>query len=151
MKIRFSICSQLLGSSLLIIAISTLSNITKASAAPALEVTTLLKATHSWDGVKYQKYPGGQPEISILRYKIPAHTILPWHSHPVINAAYVISGNITVTTKGDESSIVIGPGDVLAETVGTLHRGETGDVPVELIVFYAGTPTLPLVLKATAN
>ncbi|WP_447892931.1 cupin domain-containing protein [Pseudomonas marginalis] len=115
-----------------------------------VEVLTLLKATHSWDGGRYLKYPEGQPEVSILRYKVAPNTELPWHSHPVINAAYVISGHITVTRKKDGKAIVIGPGDVLPEMVGTLHRGQTGDETVDLIVFYAGTPSLPLVVKPGA-
>jgi hypothetical protein len=34
--------------------------------------------------------------------------------------------------------------------VGTLHRGQTGDETDDLIVFYAGTPSLPLVVKQGA-
>jgi hypothetical protein len=62
----------------------------------------------------------------------------------------VISGHITVTRKKDGKAIVIGPGDVLPEMVGTLHRGQTGDETVDLIVFYAATPSLPLVVKPGA-
>lgn len=36
------------------------------------------------------------------------------------------------------------PGDVLPEIVDRQHRGMTGDSAVELVVFYAGTPGLPL-------
>jgi quercetin dioxygenase-like cupin family protein len=113
-----------------------------------IEVTQLLKTTQSWDGAQYRKYPEGQPEVSVLRYKIPAHSSLPWHTHPVVNVAYVISGHLTVIRKDNGKTLVIGPGDVLPEIVGAFHRGESGDEPVELIVFYAGTPTVALTVKA---
>ena len=115
---------------------------------PQVEVTQLLKTTHSWDGVQYRTYPDGQPEVSVLRYKIPAHSALPWHIHPVINAAYVLSGHLTVIRKSDGRSMVIGPGDVLPEMVGAPHRGQSGDEPVELIVFYAGSLGVPLTVKS---
>ncbi len=121
---------------------------TAVAAEPQVEVTQLLKTTQSWDGVQYRKYPEGQPEVSVLRYKIPAHSSLPWHTHPVVNVAYVLSGHLTVIRKDNAKTMVIGPGDVLPEIVGAFHRGESGDEPVELIVFYAGTPTVPLTVKS---
>jgi hypothetical protein len=35
----------------------------------------------------------------------------------------------------------------LPEMVGTVHRGWTGDAPVELIVFYAGAKGMPTAVK----
>lgn len=124
---------------------------TAVAAEPQVEVTQLLKTTHSWDGTPYRAYPDGQPEVSVLRYKIPAHSALPWHTHPAINAAYVLSGDLTVIRKSDEKAMVIGPGDVLPEMVDAPHRGQSGDEPVELIVFYAGTPGVPLTVKSEPN
>ena len=72
---------------------------TAVAAEPQVEVTQLLKTTQSWDGVQYRKYPEGQPEVSVLRYKIPAHSSLPWHTHPVVNVAYVLSGHLTVIAR----------------------------------------------------
>ncbi|NTY37501.1 cupin domain-containing protein [Burkholderia diffusa] len=118
---------------------------------PQVEVTQLLKTTRSWDGVQYRAYPDGQPEISVLRYKIAAHSELPWHIHPVINVAYVLSGHLAVIRKSDRKTIVIGPGDVLPEMVDAPHRGQSGDEPVELIVFYAGTPDAPLTIKSKSD
>jgi quercetin dioxygenase-like cupin family protein len=115
---------------------------------PQVEVTQLLKSTRSWDGTQYHAYPNGQPEVSVLRYKIPAHSSLPWHTHPVINAGYVLSGQLTLFRKHDGKTIVIGPGDVLPEMVDAPHRGQSGDEPVELIVFYAGVPGTPLTVQS---
>ncbi|WP_338524026.1 cupin domain-containing protein [Pseudomonas batumici] len=124
---------------------------TAVAAEPQVEVTQLLKTTHSWDGVQYPAYPDGQPEVSVLRYKIPAHSALPWHSHPVINVGYVLSGQLTLIRKSDGKTKVIGPGDVLPEMVNASHRGQSGDGAVELIVFYAGTPGTPLTVKSESD
>jgi quercetin dioxygenase-like cupin family protein len=111
---------------------------------PAVESTVLLKSTSSWDGTPYKTYPTGQPELTVLNIKIPANSALKWHQHSMPNAAYVVSGQLEVQTKEGDKSIHLKAGDVLPEMVDTLHRGQTGDSPVELIVFYAGTPGTPL-------
>lgn len=114
------------------------------SAQPAVKVETLLRSDASWDGVPYVAYPSGPPELTILKITIPPHSALPWHTHPMPNAAYVLSGEITVEKKADGKRKTLVAGQVLPEMVGELHRGMTGDQPVVLIVFYAGTKGMPL-------
>lgn len=111
-----------------------------ASAAHAAESTTLLKTTRSWDGTAYPTYPSGQPQITVLRIVIPAHSTLAWHHHPVINAAYVLEGALTVEKRaqGAGSTCSLTAGEVLPELVGQVHRGYTGEQAATLIVFYAG-------------
>ncbi|QVE19560.1 cupin domain-containing protein [Pseudomonas cichorii] len=104
----------------------------------------LLEATQSWDGTPYKAYPEGQPELSILKISIPANSTLKWHQHPVPNAAYVLSGELTVEAKEGGKSIRIKAGETLAEMVDIIHRGKTGNTPVELVVFYAGAAGTPL-------
>lgn len=113
-------------------------HISTALAAEPVEVRQLMKTTQSWDAAKYLAYPAGQPEITVLDYKIPEHSALPWHTHPVINAAYIVSGHLTVIRRSDGMTKVVGPGEVLPEMVDAIHRGQTGAEPVELIVFYVG-------------
>jgi hypothetical protein len=60
------------------------------------------------------------------------------------NAAYIVSGALTVERKADGKTHHFTAGQVVAEMVEALHRGVTGDAPVTLIVFYAGTAGLPL-------
>lgn len=112
--------------------------------ASTVESTVLLKSSSSWDGTAYDAYPVGKPELTVLNIKIPANTALKWHEHPMPNAAYVVSGNLTVETREGNKSILLKPGDVLPEMVNRQHRGLTGDTAVELVVFYAGTPEMPL-------
>jgi len=100
--------------------------------------TVLLKTEKSWDGVRYAAYPAGQPEITVLKFIIPAHTTIPWHTHPMPNAAYVVSGTLEVENADGSRHRTLKAGDVLPEMVHTVHHGKTGDQSVELIVFYAG-------------
>ncbi|WP_175776128.1 cupin domain-containing protein [Burkholderia anthina] len=106
--------------------------------------TVLLRTTDAWDGSRYRAYPRQQPEITVVRYTIPPHAVLPWHTHPAINVGYVLSGHLSAVRRSDGRRLALGPGDVVPEMVGGAHRGETGDEPAELIVFYAGTPGQPL-------
>jgi quercetin dioxygenase-like cupin family protein len=121
---------------------------------PQTEVQQLLQTSQAWDGAAYQGYPKGQPQVTVLRIKIPAHTALHWHYHPVISAAYVVSGELTVEKQGTNEHLTVHAGQALSETVGTIHRGFTTDQPVELIVFYAGEAGTPITVdkeKTTAN
>ncbi len=110
---------------------------------PPPKVETLLKTTSSWDGTPYKAYPSGQPEITVLKITIPPHSALKWHTHPIPNAAYVLSGEFTIEKK-DGTRKHFTAGEAVTETVDILHRGITEDQPVTLIVFYAGAPGVPL-------
>jgi quercetin dioxygenase-like cupin family protein len=125
----------------------------------AAESQVLLKTTRSWDGKPYPPYGASQPEITVLRILIPAHSTLAWHHHPVINAAYVLQGALTVEKRGSDGkpgdACSIAAGEVLPELVNQVHRGYTGAEPATLIVFYAGTEgsdiTVPDILPAGAT
>nr|WP_315033518.1 cupin domain-containing protein [uncultured Chryseobacterium sp.] len=120
------------------------SNDQKSEYSDKIESVTLLKTTKSWDGTQYPAYPTGQPEISVLRITVPPNKALDWHKHPVINAAYVEKGEIQVERKEDGKTQWIKQGQVLPEMVNATHRGKTGDKGVSLIVFYSGSPDLPI-------
>jgi quercetin dioxygenase-like cupin family protein len=117
---------------------------TQAKDAVQIEKEVLLERSESWDGTPYKAYPLGPPQLTLIRLKIPAHTQLPWHTHPMPNAAYIVSGELTVEARSSGATRTLRQGQTLAEMVGTEHRGVTGDTPVELLVFYAGTPGMPL-------
>ncbi|MEK1942112.1 MAG: cupin domain-containing protein [Pseudomonas sp.] len=113
-------------------------------ATPGIQSEVLMKSTASWDGTPYTTYPRGRPELTVVKIKIPPHSVLNWHTHPIPNAAYMLAGELTVETRKPGQKRVIKQGDTLAETVGIIHRGVTGEQPAELIVFYAGVPMTPL-------
>jgi quercetin dioxygenase-like cupin family protein len=104
----------------------------------------LLQTTQSWDGETYKPYLAGQPQISVLRIYIPPHSSLAWHSHPVINAAYVLTGKLFVEKKSSGMKREVNAGEVLPEMVNDLHRGYTEDQSAMLLVFYAGVEGMPI-------
>ena len=103
-----------------------------------ISVEEIVRSNKSWDGKLLVAYPHGQPEITILRISIPAGARLDTHSHPVINAGVLLSGQLTVKTT-DGQVLRLKAGDPIVEVVNTLHYGiNDGTVPAEIIVFYAG-------------
>ena len=114
------------------------------AAEPEVQVEQVLQTTGSWYGSRYTGYPSGQPQVTVLKITIPPHTTLHWHRHPMISAAYVLSGRLTVEKRDTGERKVVNAGEALAETVQTTHRGFTTDEAVELIVFYAGRVDMPV-------
>src|ERR1700722_18136127 len=113
-----------------IIAAASLSNAYAQAAADkvaAAQREVLLQADHSWNGDAYTHYPTGRPELTMLKLTIAAHSQLPWHTHPFPNAAYVLSGTLTVHDKISGKTKVFHQGEAFAESVNDIHRGETGD------------------------
>jgi quercetin dioxygenase-like cupin family protein len=107
-------------------------------------VKELIKTTQSWDGKCLPAYPQGRPEITVLRISIPAGAQLKTHSHPVINAAVLINGQLTVVTT-DGKTLHLKAGDPFVEVVNTLHYGiNEGTIAADLIVFYAGGTNTPI-------
>ena len=108
---------------------------------------TLIKSTHSWDGSLLPSYPEGQPEVTILKIIIPAGVKIPLHQHPYINAGILTKGELTVVTKTGEK-LFMTAGDHIIEVINKWHFGEnSGNVPAEIIVFYAGIKGQPITIK----
>ena len=102
-------------------------------------IKELVNSTREWDGQPLPDYPDGQAEIKVLRIRIPAGVTLPWHYHPVINAAVILEGRLELYLKGGKTR-VFGPGEALVEVVNTVHAGKAlGPDDVVLVVFYAGS------------
>lgn len=110
----------------------------------AVTAETLAQSTRSWNGAALPDYPATTPQISVLRIEVPPGAQLPLHRHPVINAGYVISGELTVITEQNET-LHLKAGEAVVEVVNQWHRGRNeGSVPAVVVVFYAGGPGVPL-------
>ena len=108
------------------------------------EKNVLLKTTSTWDNTEYKKLKIKKPEVTVLKIVINVNEELPLHRHDLVNIAYVKKGTLTVITE-DCKEITLREGEVLPELVGKYHYGKnTGNVPVELIVFYLGEKGTPL-------
>ena len=108
----------------------------------------LLQADQSWNGNPYTQYPKGRPELTMLKVTIAPHTQLPWHTHPMPNAGYVLSGTLTLHDKASGKTRVVHQGEAFAESVNDVHRGEAGDEPAVLLITYSGTPGEPTSIPA---
>lgn len=129
-----------------LIGLACLTNV-HAEGAGAVAVEILAKSGASWDGSLLPAYPTGAAEISILKIRIPPGAELPIHQHPVINAGVLLSGALTVVTANNET-LHLKAGEAIVEVVGKWHYGKNeGSEPAEILVFYAGTPGLPLSIQ----
>lgn len=113
----------------------------------SIVVEQLAKSSKSWDGEFLPEYPKGQPEITILRIKIPPGAELEMHEHPVINSGYLVSGELTVIAK-DNKILHLKAGDSIVEIVNKKHYGKNeSKETAEIIVFYAGEVNKPITIK----
>jgi len=101
----------------------------------------LLKSQTSWDGGAIN-YPKGQIEITSEILRIEENQVTQFHCHPVPTLGYVLQGKVEVEIK-DGKKIVLTEGESAVEVMRTIHRGRAIDGPVEIVVFYAGSTTLP--------
>ncbi len=105
-----------------------------------IQVETLARAEQSWDGQLLTAYPTTQPEITVLRIQVPPGSQLPRHKHPLINAGFLVSGELTVI-KDTGEILHLKAGDAIIEVVDTWHYGKNeGTIPADIVVMYVGTP-----------
>ena len=108
----------------------------------------LVQSDASWNGKPYEHYPTTAPQLTVLRLTVPPHSALPWHTHPVPNAGYVLEGQLTIHDKATGQKKTFHQGEAFTESVDDAHRGESGDGPTVLILVYSGTrgekTTIPL-------
>lgn len=130
-----------------IVLVLLMANGTWAEEPAGISSTQLVKTGKAWDGKDLPAYPGGKPEITILRIVVPAGMQLPLHTHPVINAGILLKGKLTVITENNQV-LHLGAGDPIVEVVNTWHYGKNeGTEPAEIVVFYAGVADAPITVK----
>jgi quercetin dioxygenase-like cupin family protein len=111
-----------------------------------VKVTPLIQSTQSWNGAPII-YPAGQAQITGLMIEIAPGAVTGWHQHPAPSFGVVTQGTLEVTLK-DGKVKHLQAGDALIEVVDTDHIGRNvGDVPVKIIVFYAGAVGQVLTVK----
>lgn len=108
------------------------------------EKEVILKTTSTWDNAAYKKLKIKKPEVTVLKIVINVGESLPMHKHDLVNVAYVKKGTLTVITD-DNKKITLHEGEALPELIGKYHYGKnSGNKPVELVVFYLGEKGTPL-------
>lgn len=121
-----------------------ITNLANAQPAPPIDSTILLQTSSSWDGTPYASYPEGTPELTVRKVVMAPGAQFDWHSHPMPAAGYVVRGELIVEAREGGKSVTLTAGQVLPEMNNLVHRGTSGSTTTELIVFYAGTPGMPL-------
>ena len=111
-------------------------------------VETLLRATSSWNGKPYTHYASGQPQLTLLKVTLRPNTALPWHTHPMPNAGYILSGDLTLHDRASGVTHTYHAGESFAESVDAEHRGEAGPSGAVLLITYAGVPGMPTSIPA---
>jgi quercetin dioxygenase-like cupin family protein len=104
----------------------------------------VLQTDASWNGKSYTRYPEGRPQLTVLRFSIPPHSALPWHTHPMPNTAYIISGAITLEERATGRTRTFVAGEAFGESVDDVHRGYTQDQGAEIVCTYAGVAGMAL-------
>jgi len=105
---------------------------------------TLLQSGQAWNGQTLQNYPSGELEITVMKMTIPAHSELPWHTHPIPNTAYILSGSLTIEDKATGDTRTFSTGEAFNESIDIAHRGFTTDQSTDVIIFYAGAKGMTL-------
>lgn len=79
-----------------------------------------------------------------MRYTIQPHTKMAVHRHSIINGGVVLAGELTIVSEtGEEQTFKAG--EALVETTSTWHYGHNrGDVPVVVVIVYAGADGISL-------
>ena len=115
-------------------------------ASATIKVTPLIQSTQSWNGASIA-YPEGQAQITGLMIEIAPGADTGWHQHPAPSFGMITQGTLEVTLR-DGRVKRLQAGDALIEVVNTDHIGRNvGEVPVKLIVFYAGAVGQVLTVK----
>jgi quercetin dioxygenase-like cupin family protein len=120
-----------------------IAGVAQAETEEAAQTELLVKSTAAWNGRVYEKFGEGRPELTVVRVTIPPHTSLPWHTHPMPNVGYILSGHITVEDRATGQKKIFRAGEAIPEQVNAVHRGLTDDEPAVIIVTYAGTAGQP--------
>jgi quercetin dioxygenase-like cupin family protein len=124
-------------------------NASALEASESIKVTPLIQSTQSWNGATIA-YPAGQAQITGIVVEIAPGADTGWHQHPAPSFGVITQGTLEVTLR-DGKVKRLQTGDALIEVVNTDHMGRNvGEIPVKLIVFYAGATGQVLTIKTDA-
>ena len=108
----------------------------------------LLQANSSWNGKPYTQYPTGRPQLTMLKVTMKPNTALPWHTHPMPNAGYMLSGDLILHDRASGATHTYHAGESFAESVDAEHRGEAGPRGAVMLLTYAGVPGMATSIPA---
>jgi quercetin dioxygenase-like cupin family protein len=115
------------------------------------KISKVLQSDANDVGMPVQYPHAAHPEVSVIRVTLLPGKTTGWHLHPVQGVAYVLTGILTVRSKGYPTH-VFHAGQSFAESIGILHEGANeGKQPVEMIVVFLGEKGRPFAVKPKAR
>ncbi len=112
---------------------------------PVVSAWPVIKTGVAWDGSSLGSYLAGGVELTILRVSVPPRASSDWHTNPTPVAVYVMSGELHIEVQETGERQIIRAGEGFAEIRRLVNRhGTAGDETAELVVFFAGSPGVPL-------
>ncbi|MBO7522003.1 MAG: cupin domain-containing protein [Opitutales bacterium] len=117
--------------------------ILQCAAAEEISSEVLAKTQTSWDGSALPRQNIESPELTIVRTKIAPGAELKMHKHQMINAGYIVKGELEIISE-DGRRKILKEGECAVELVNKPHYGRNiGDGEAELILFYIGEKDTP--------
>lgn len=111
----------------------------------AVSARPVIKTVTAWNGSELGQYLTGPVELTILRVSVPPGASSDWHTNPTPVAVYVMSGELHIEVQGTGERQLIRTGEGFAEIRDLTNRhGTAGAEGAELVVFFAGSPGVPL-------
>ncbi|WP_343211977.1 cupin domain-containing protein (plasmid) [Aliisedimentitalea scapharcae] len=109
---------------------------------PKPQVKLLLSAGETVLGQEIT-YPSDPAQITTAIVTLPPNGQTGWHHHTVPLVGYMLEGELTVD-YGEHGTRTYTAGEAVYEAMATSHNGQnTGDVPVRILVVFAGAKGIP--------
>ena len=93
------------------------------------------------------EYPDGKYATILVAVDIEPSAVIPRHTHPGVESAYVLEGGLEVSVKGEPTKQVKA-GEGFQIPVEVPHGGRNGDKPTKLVVTYVVEKDKPLASPA---
>ncbi len=88
-------------------------------------------------------YPSGPAQVTTAIVTLPVGAQTGWHHHQVPLVGYMLEGELSVD-YAEHGTRTYKAGEAVYEAIGTSHNGQnTGDVPVRILVVFAGAQGVP--------
>ena len=113
-----------------------------------IQAEELLLTSTSWDGSLLPEYGSGQPEVEVVKIVVPPSGQVSLHTHPVINAGVILSGELVFQSEDGRKEVHLLEGEAYADVVNQWHKGfNPGHRPTVILIFHAGLKGKPLAIK----
>ena len=61
-------------------------------------------------GPSHAAFPQGKSQITVIKITMPMHTTTDWHTHPILNGTYTVTGELIIAVKNGSDKQEFKPG-----------------------------------------